>query len=133
MNPIENKESDLLLRLIKVYIVEYLSTVRTFLLTTDGIKCFQQEAINMLAIYILKSTAHIINPVINELSLQTKRTLALQGRTLPNCLHLVDTFEQTNIVKPIKLISFLNTQRNKMSKNIKLSFSGLQSKCENIV
>lgn len=81
----------------------------------------------MLAIYILKSTIKITDLAIKELTLQTKRTIALQGRTIPNCLHLVDTFEQTNIVKPIKLISFLNTQRNKMSKNIKLSFSGLQS------
>lgn len=57
-----------------------------------------------------------------------KRTLALQGRTIPNCMHLIDVLEQRNILKPIKLVSFLNAQRGKLSKNIKISYSGLQSK-----
>ena len=75
----------------------------------------------------LQKYSHFHISVINDMVLYTKRTIGLQGRTLPNCLHLIDTFEQTNIVRPIKLISFLNSQRNKLSKNIKLSYSGLQS------
>ena len=64
---------------------------------------------------------------ITDMTTHTKKTVALQGRTIPNCLHLIDTLDQTNLVKPIKLVSFLNAQRNKISKNIKISYSGLQS------
>lgn len=51
----EYNENDLMFKAIKIYVVEYLTTVRIQIIIIDGFKNFQHEAINILALYILRS------------------------------------------------------------------------------
>lgn len=91
MSQQEIKESEMILRIIRIYIVDYLSTVRTpfpnyrrHQMLSAGSHKYTRS------LYPQKYRQHN-HSAVQGLAIQTKRTAGLQGRTIPNCLHLIDT------------------------------------------
>lgn len=72
-------------------------------LHSDGFKNFQHEAINILALYVLKSISFCYS-ALQKLTHSIKRMLSLQGITIPNCLHIVDNIHQNKSIDILQLV-----------------------------
>lgn len=64
----------------------------------------------MLSTYIMRRK-YLFIKVMKKLVLQTKRLLAMQGRTEPNCLHLLVSAKQLQLFDLDKLNTFIMDKR----------------------
>lgn len=81
-----------------------------FTLHADNYDSFQNEAINMLTHYLLQ--------VMRSLAAKVFAILKMQGRTLPNSLHLLVVAEQLQLVNFKDLLDFI-TKRKEMAIDMK--------------
>lgn len=81
----------------------------------------------MMALYILKCNRSLIQ-AIRSLILPVKRLLAIQGKTVPNCLHLIDSMREHKDINIPKLLNFIVEQARNSHETMRLSAQGLNSK-----
>lgn len=111
-------------KLIKIYVVEYLSTVRTYLNNYRWIQNFSELSNKYHCIInIYKYVNFHID--IKKIVTAIKRIMSLQGVTMPNCLHIVDFLHESKFVDLMKLVEFINQNQGNSGKNVQSFYIGL--------
>jgi hypothetical protein len=96
MNEEEYDENDLMFKLIRIYVVEYLSTVRknwTIQMVLREFNTKQSICSHCTSIEVWEAYE-----AIRTIARRVKRMVSLQGNTMPNCLHIVDLMYRGKLV-----------------------------------
>ena len=102
-------EKEAIFRFAKIYIAQYLSTIRTRLPTQTISKHLMTRP--SICSAFSSSKVPLSLPVMKQLAVKVKNILTLQGRTLPNALHVLVVAHQSESIDFEKLLKFITKSR----------------------